>query len=143
MKHIKGFIGVSFTIGSLSVWFPQFLALAYVLRGDIPPCMSDSCEYSDIMQKFGVITAISGLAGVAIGLFSSTKWKAAGNGRADAEICAIGQFVLGIATVGAVLVCFRLPNVTWALGFTGLVGGCVNWALMVSFKFSSSLLIKF
>ena len=132
LKHSLGFIGVSFTIGSLSVWFPQFLALAYVLRGDLAPCMSDSCEYSDIMRKFGIITAVSGLGGVGVGLFSSNKWKLAGNGRADAEICAIGQFVLGITTVVAVFVCYQMPDLTWTMGLIGLVGGCVNWALMVS-----------
>lgn len=87
------------------------------------------------MRKFGIITAVSGLGGVGVGLFSSNKWKLAGNGRADAEICAIGQFVLGITTVVAVFVCYQMPDLTWTMGLIGLVGGCVNWALMVSICF--------
>lgn len=125
-------MGVAFTIGSLSVWFPQFLALAYVIRGEIAPCMSDSCEYSDIMFTFGLITTISGLGGVAIGLYSSNKMKAAGNGRADAEICATGQFVMGICTCLGIFAALKYPLVTWTLGLIGMVGGCVNWALMVN-----------
>ena len=57
----KGFVSVAFTIGSHLVWFPQFLVLAYALRGEIVPCISDSCEYSDIMFTFGLVTTVSGL----------------------------------------------------------------------------------
>ena len=103
-----------------------------MLRGEIAPCMSDSCEYSDIMFTFGLITTVSGLGGVAVGLFSSNKMKAAGNARADAEICATGQFVMGICTCLGIFAALEVPNATWALGFLGMVGGCVNWALMVN-----------
>jgi len=129
-----GFIGVSFSIGALSYWFPQFIASAYVLRGDIPPCVTSDCEYSDIMFKFGLITTISGLGGVAIGLFSSNKLKSIPDRpkTGDAEICGIGQFVLGFFTFVALISCLKSKDLTWFCGFTALIGGCVNWALMVN-----------
>ena len=131
-KHNSGFVGVAFTIGSLSVWFPQFIALGYVIRGEIAPCQSETCEYSDIMFTFGLITTISGLGGVAVGLFSSNKMKAAGNARADAEICATGQFLMGVCTCFAIFSCLKYRMLTWAFGLVGMIGGCVNWALMVN-----------
>ena len=94
-----GFVGVAFTMGSYALWLPQFLALAYVLRGDLEPCLTDDCEYKGIMTTFGVMTAIAGIAGVAIGLIGSHLWKKdrgpgkPGNQRADADLCAIGQFI--------------------------------------------------
>jgi len=84
------------------------------------------------MFTFGLITTISGLGGVAVGLFSSSKMKAAGNHRADAEICAVGQFVMGVCTGCAIFACLNFPKLTWALGLVGMIGGCVNWALMVN-----------
>jgi F0F1-type ATP synthase assembly protein I len=138
----KGFVGVAFAIGSLSVWFPQFIALGYVISGKIAPCQSESCEYSDIMFRFGVITALSGLGGVAVGLYASNKLKAAGNERADAEICATGQFMLGICTAIALFVCQQNMNLTWVMGFIGLVGGCVNWALMVNMTMETCIPVR-
>ena len=130
----SGFIGVSFSIGALSYWFPQFIASAYVLRGEIKPCVTSDCEYSDIMFKFGLITTISGLGGVAIGLFSSNKLKSNPDRpkTGDAEICGMGQFVLGFFTFIALFSCLKSANLTWFCGFTALIGGCVNWALMVN-----------
>ena len=71
----SGFVGVAFSMGSLSVWFPQFLALSYVNRGELDPCVSDDCEYSGVMFIFGVFTSIAGILGVGIGLFGSANWK--------------------------------------------------------------------
>lgn len=128
-----GFIGVSFSIGALSYWFPQLIALAHVLRGEIEPCVTSDCEYTGIMFKFGFITATSGLAGVAIGLFGSDKLKSADRPQTgDAEICGAGQFVLGMATFISCFTCYTSATLTWILGFIALIGGCVNWALMVN-----------
>jgi len=136
-----GFVGIAFTMGCLSNWFPDFLALAYVNRGDIPPCLTPDCEYSSVTSKFGILTAIAGIVGVAIGKISSDAWtkervvggqRKPGNQRADAEICAIGQFVLACGIFGALFGAKEYPNVTWACGLIGMIGGCVNWALMVT-----------
>ena len=81
MTHILGFVGVAFTMGSLSMWFPQFLALAYVNRGDIPPCTTTDCEYSSVMMKFGIFTAVAGIVGVGIGLSGSATWKKERDGK--------------------------------------------------------------
>ena len=88
--------------------------------------MSDSCEYSGVMRIFGIITAVSGLGGVGVVVFSS---KLAANGT---KICALAQFVMGISIMVALFVCYKLPIFAWIMGFIGLVSGCVNWALMVS-----------
>lgn len=133
----SGFVGVAFTMGSLSMWFPQFLALAYVNRGDIPPCTTTDCEYSSVMMKFGIFTAVAGIVGVGIGLSGSATWKKErdgkpGNQRADAEICAIGQFVLAAGVFVALFAAANYPALTWAAGLIGMIGGCVNWALMVN-----------
>ena len=119
-------------MGCLSNWFPDFLALAYVNRGDIPPCLTPDCEYSSVTSKFGVLTAIAGIVGVAIGKISSDAWTKdkdlgggrikQGNQRADAEICAIGQFVLACGIFGALFAAKEYPNVTWACG---LIGRCL------------------
>ena len=63
------------------MWFPQFLALAYVNRGDIPPCTTTDCEYSSVMMKFGIFTAVAGIVGVGIGLSGSATWKKERDGK--------------------------------------------------------------
>ena len=122
---IPGFTGVAFTMGCLSLWFPQFLALAYVCRGDVDPCLTDDCEYKTVMTTFGVLTAVAGLGGVAVGLFGSTAWKKdrgpgkPGNQRADTELCAIGQFVLAFFVFIALFAAQNYPILTWAAGLIG------------------------
>jgi len=92
---------------------------------------------------FGMLTATAGIVGVAIGKFSSDAWKKEktfedgrqskpGNQRADAEICAIGQFVLASGILLALFAAKNYPKITWAAGLFGMIGGCVNWALMVN-----------
>ena len=126
-------------MGSLSTWFPDFLALAYVNRGDIAPCHAADCEYSTVTTKFGMLTAIAGIVGVAIGKITSDAWKKektmndgrqlTGNQRADAEICAIGQFVLASGILLALFAAKNYPTVTWAAGLIG------NYLLILSFFF--------
>ena len=83
------------------------------------------------MLIFGVITCVTGLAGVAIGLFLSNRMKKAGNERADAQICATGQFLMGICTCVGLLTAVDQPMATWVLAFIGMVGNSTNWALQV------------
>ena len=108
------------------MWFPDFLSMAYVNRGDLPPCHSSDCEYSEVNNKFGFLTAFAGIVGVAIGKVGSDSWKKSkddkpGNQRADAEICAIGQFVLAAGILVALFAAKSYPNVTWAAGMIGKI----------------------
>ena len=120
------------------MWFPQYVALAYVLRGDVQPCLTDDCEYKGVMTTFGVLSLFAGLAGLAIGLFGSQYWKKdrgpgkPGNQRADAELCAIGQFVFAVCLMIALLGAQNCPTLTWAAMFLGSIGGCINWALGIN-----------
>ena len=107
------------------MWFPQYLALASVIRGDIEPCTTSNCEYSSVMMKFGIFTATAGIAGVGIGLTGSSAWKKErggkpGNQRADAEICALGQFVLSVFVFFALFGAQHYPKLTWAAWLIGL-----------------------
>ena len=98
-------------------------------RGDIPPCLTADCEYSSVTSKFGTLTAISGIVGVAIGKISSDVWTKDkdlgdgrirhGNQRADAYICAIGMFVSACATFGVLFTAKDYPDLTWALCLIG------------------------
>ena len=104
------------------------MALAYVNRGNIPPCLTSDCEYSSVTSNFGILTAIAGIVGVAIGKICSDAWtkekvfgeqRKPGNQRADAEICAIGLFVLAFGTFGALFAAKEYPYVTWACVLIG------------------------
>ena len=85
-----------------------------------------------------MLTAIAGIVGVAVGKISSDAWKkektvndgrqtVPGNQRADAEICAIGQFVLASGILLALFAAKNYPTVTWAAGLIG------NYLLVLSF----------
>ena len=76
-----------------------------------------------------MLTAISGIVGVAIGKISSDVWTKDkdlgdgrikhGNQRADAYICAIGMFVSACATFGVLFTAKDYPDLTWALCLIG------------------------
>ena len=77
----SGFIGVAFTMGSLSLWFPQFISLAAVLRGELEECKTTDCDYAQTMLKFGIYTSVGGLLGIFLGLWGSATWKREKNGK--------------------------------------------------------------
>ena len=76
-----------------------------------------------------MLLSIAGILGIAIGKITSDAWKKekimndgrqiAGNQRADAEICAIGQFVFACGTLLALYSAKKYPTVTWAAQFIG------------------------
>ncbi|KAL4685874.1 hypothetical protein H8959_001471 [Pygathrix nigripes] len=84
-----GFTAVAFVTGSLALWAPAFLLRSRVVLGETPPCLpGDSCSSSDSLI-FGLITCLTGVLGVGLGVEISRRLRHS-NPRADPLVCATG-----------------------------------------------------
>ncbi|XP_048645663.1 protein spinster homolog 1 isoform X2 [Marmota marmota marmota] len=84
-----GFTAVAFVTGSLALWAPAFLLRSRVVLGETPPCLpGDSCSSSDSLI-FGLITCLTGVLGVGLGVEISRRLRRS-NPRADPLVCAAG-----------------------------------------------------
>ncbi|XP_023602211.1 protein spinster homolog 1 [Myotis lucifugus] len=84
-----GFTAVAFVTGSLALWAPAFLLRSRVVLGETPPCLpGDSCSSSDSLI-FGLITCLTGVLGVGLGVEISRRLRHS-NPRADPLVCAAG-----------------------------------------------------
>ncbi|KAF5914749.1 hypothetical protein HPG69_005247 [Diceros bicornis minor] len=84
-----GFTAVAFVTGSLALWAPAFLLRSRVVLGETPPCLpGDSCSSSDSLI-FGLITCVTGVLGVGLGVEVSRRLRRS-NPRADPLVCAAG-----------------------------------------------------
>lgn len=70
-----GFTAVAFVTGSLALWAPAFLLRSRVVLGETPPCLpGDSCSSSDSLI-FGLITCLTGVLGVGLGVEISRRLR--------------------------------------------------------------------
>ncbi|KAG2463916.1 SPNS1 protein, partial [Polypterus senegalus] len=86
-----GFTSVAFVTGSLALWAPAFLLRARVVLGNLKPCLTEPC-ISDDSLIFGVITCITGILGVGLGVEVSRRLRIK-NPRADPLVCATGMLM--------------------------------------------------
>ncbi|XP_016073422.1 PREDICTED: protein spinster homolog 1 isoform X3 [Miniopterus natalensis] len=124
-----GFTAVAFVTGSLALWAPAFLLRSRVVLGETPPCLpGDSCSSSDSLI-FGLITCLTGVLGVGLGVEISRRLRHA-NPRADPLVCAAG--LLGSAPFLFLSVaCARGSIVaTYVFIFIGETLLSMNWAIV-------------
>ncbi|XP_046943122.1 protein spinster homolog 1 isoform X3 [Lynx rufus] len=124
-----GFTAVAFVTGSLALWAPAFLLRSRVVLGETPPCLpGDSCSSSDSLI-FGLITCLTGVLGVGLGVEISRRLRRS-NPRADPLVCAAG--LLGSAPfLFLSLACARGSIVaTYIFIFIGETLLSMNWAVV-------------
>lgn len=124
-----GFTAVAFVTGSLALWAPAFLLRSRVVLGETPPCLpGDSCSSSDSLI-FGLITCLTGVLGVGLGVEISRHLRRS-NPRADPLVCAAG--LLGSAPfLFLSLACARGSIVaTYIFIFVGETLLSMNWAIV-------------
>ncbi|XP_064151836.1 protein spinster homolog 1 isoform X4 [Loxodonta africana] len=124
-----GFTAVAFVTGSLALWAPAFLLRSRVVLGETPPCLpGDSCSSSDSLI-FGLITCLTGILGVGLGVEISRRLRRS-NPRADPLVCAAG--LLGSAPfLFLSLACARGSIVaTYIFIFIGETLLSMNWAIV-------------
>ncbi|XP_060028708.1 protein spinster homolog 1 isoform X2 [Erinaceus europaeus] len=124
-----GFTAVAFVTGSLALWAPAFLLRSRVVLGETPPCLpGDSCSSSDSLI-FGLITCLTGVLGVGLGVEISRRLRRT-NPRADPLVCAAG--LLGSAPfLFLALACARGSIVaTYIFIFVGETLLSMNWAIV-------------
>nr|XP_036848276.1 protein spinster homolog 1 isoform X4 [Manis javanica] len=124
-----GFTAVAFVTGSLALWAPAFLLRSRVVLGETPPCLpGESCSSSDSLL-FGLITCLTGVLGVGLGVEISRRLRRS-NPRADPLVCAAG--LLGSAPfLFLSLACARGSIVaTYVFIFIGETLLSMNWAIV-------------
>ncbi|XP_059752308.1 protein spinster homolog 1 isoform X1 [Balaenoptera ricei] len=124
-----GFTAVAFVTGSLALWAPAFLLRSRVVLGETPPCLpGDSCSSSDSLI-FGLITCLTGVLGVGLGVEISHRLRRS-NPRADPLVCAAG--LLGSSPfLFLSLACARGSIVaTYIFIFIGETLLSMNWAIV-------------
>jgi len=133
------FILYAFSYGGLSVWLADYASSCAIARGDIKPCLNDSCQYSDIMTRAGIYLGSSGITGVILGLAISSWWKKRGNERAEAHVCALGLLLYSILFSVIFYISFDHLETAWHLAFFGFTSANLTWALMINMTIETSL----
>ncbi|XP_008115719.1 protein spinster homolog 1 [Anolis carolinensis] len=119
-----GFTAVAFVTGSLALWAPAFLYRSCLANGSHQSCSSDSDSFT-----FGIITCVTGVLGVTLGVEISRRWQRT-NPRADPLVCATG--LLGSAPfLFLAVVCAQHSIVaTYVFIFIGETLLSLNWAIV-------------
>ncbi|KAL0271878.1 UNVERIFIED_CONTAM: hypothetical protein PYX00_005050 [Menopon gallinae] len=124
MYSTLGFMSVSFVAGALSWWGPD-----YIYRGVKLQPGKENTSLHDVAYKFGIITMLSGVIGVALGQILAIHLKRY-DSRADPLICAFG--VLSSAPV--IYFASLLPRVStswcFVLIFFGEILLNLNWSIV-------------
>lgn len=124
-----GFTAVAFVTGSLALWAPAFLLRSRVVLGETPPCLpGDSCSSSDSLI-FGLITCLTGVLGVGLGVEISRRLRRS-NPRADPLVCAAG--LLGSAPFLFLSLASARGSIvaTYIFIFIGETLLSMNWAIV-------------
>jgi len=101
-----GYTCVSFTIGALAWWSPEFGLYSVRLHSN------PNAKMADVSYKFGIVTFVAGVIGVTLGAEIARRWRHT-NMQADALVCAFG-LLGGIPFVFVTLYIFdKQTNVAW------------------------------
>ncbi|XP_054708578.1 protein spinster homolog 1-like [Uloborus diversus] len=117
-----GFTCVTFSVGALAWWVPDFMTNALHVKGEIP-------DKAQVSLVFGVITCFAGIAGVVLGSLSSQFYRKY-NPRADPLICAYSMIAAVPLVFTACLIAASNTTLAYALIFFGVTLLCVNWVLV-------------
>ena len=101
-----GYTCVSFTIGALAWWSPEFGLYSVQLH------TNPNATIADVSYKFGIVTFVAGVIGVTLGAEIARRWRHF-NMQADALVCGFGMLG-GIPFVFLTLYIFdKNTNVAW------------------------------
>lgn len=117
-----GFTCVTFSVGALAWWVPDFMTNALFVKGENP-------DKSQVSFVFGVITCFGGIFGVILGSLSSQYYRRY-SATADPLICAYSM-------IGAVpfvfFTCIYASSyvaLSYTLIFFGITLLCMNWVIV-------------
>merc|ERR1719422_759169 len=120
-----GFTCVTFCTGALSWWGPIFIQ-----RGlETQPEEERAMNPTSVPFVFGVVTMMSGIVGVPLGMILSTKLKAK-YPRADPVICAAGILASAFFLSIGMVLCNVNVILAFALLFIGEVALNLNWSIV-------------
>ena len=120
-----GFTCVTFCTGALSWWGPIFIQ-----RGlETIPRDQRVMEPSSVPFIFGVVTMMSGVVGVPLGMVLSTKLKSKFP-RADPIICGVGILVSAVFLTLGMLLADTNIVATFVFIFIGEVSLNLNWSIV-------------
>jgi len=120
-----GFTCVTFCTGALSWWGPIFIQRGLETQPEDERAMNPS----SVPFVFGVVTMMSGVVGVPLGMVLSTKLKAK-YPRADPIICGVGILISAVFLTLGMLLCERNIVATFAFIFIGEVSLNLNWSIV-------------
>uniref|UniRef100_W5K770 Protein spinster homolog 1 n=1 Tax=Astyanax mexicanus TaxID=7994 RepID=W5K770_ASTMX len=123
-----GFTAVAFVTGSLALWAPAFLFRAAVFTGEKVPCVKEPCDTSDSLY-FGVITCISGVLGVSMGVGIS-QYLRKRTPRADPLVCAAGLLLAAPFLYLSIIFAQKSTIATYFFIFLGETFLSMNWAIV-------------
>ncbi|GIY17650.1 protein spinster homolog 1 [Caerostris darwini] len=117
-----GFTCVTFSVGALAWWVPDFLTTALEVHGERPDKVS-------VTIVFGAITCFAGIVGVVLGLAASQHFRKI-NPRADPLICAYSMLFAIPLVYSACIVASSYVTLSYILIFFGVTLLCMNWVLV-------------
>ena len=120
-----GFTCVTFCTGALSWWGPIFIQRGLLTQPEEERAMNPS----SVPFVFGVVTMMSGVVGVPLGMVLSTKLKAK-YPRADPIICGVGILISAVFLTLGMLLCESNIVATFAFIFIGEVSLNLNWSIV-------------
>lgn len=123
-----GFTAVAFVTGSLALWAPAFLFRAAVFTGEKLPCVKEPCDTSDSLY-FGVITCITGVLGVSMGVVIS-QYLRKRTPRADPLVCAAGLLLAAPFLYLSIIFAQKSTIATYFFIFLGETFLSMNWAIV-------------
>ncbi|XP_023332494.1 protein spinster [Eurytemora carolleeae] len=119
------FTCVTFCTGALSWWGPVFIEKAVL---SVPPDQR-ILDPSKVAIVFGAVTMMSGIIGVPLGMFLSTKLKARFP-RADPIICGCGILISAVLLTLGMVVCQKNIILAFILLFLGEIALNLNWSIV-------------
>ena len=120
-----GFTCVTFCTGALAWWGPIFIqrGLKTLAKGERP------MQPSSVPFVFGLVTMLSGIVGVPLGMILSTKLRAI-YPRADPIICGTGILISALFLTFGILFCDSNIVLALVLIFFGEVSLNLNWSIV-------------
>lgn len=117
-----GFTCVTFSVGALAWWVPDFMMSAIKVGGG-------KAEQNSVSLVFGIITCFAGIVGVLLGTGSAQFYRRF-NPRADPLICAYSMLgAVPVVFFGCVLA-YKYIALSYVLIFFGVTLLCMNWVIV-------------
>jgi len=119
------FTCVTFCTGALSWWGPSYLEQALMTIPEDHRMMNKK----DVSFVFGAVTMMSGIIGVPLGMFLSTKLKPQFP-RADPIICGVGILLSAVFITLGIINCKTNIILAFVLLFVGEIALNLNWSIV-------------